>query len=283
MACTWTASRLYSDYITIQARGDGGVLKQMYIPTKDGTRLIGEGIYVNSWDPAEHTVTTPDCTGYLAGQTCNAQQVLTKYLNVDKQCYDDCRWAQIATDESMQELGQSMVIAHLNTLMPLIYADMIANGTATLAGAAAPSEAQARTAMTTVLMAIAAYGGTPGAIILDMTLGGTIVAGMGALFTPILSPDINFSYGPGLPIGRIGGFPVFVSPDNLATADATPVQVCAIIFARKGFAYAHEGEGLGIKITWHPENVNGTNDVIGRACLGYKTLNANLVRYITAA
>lgn len=273
MSCSWTASREYSDFINVLARGDAGILSTFYQPTKKGTVLVGEAIYVNMEDPANHTVTTPSCTTFLEGQNCNDQQVLTKALLVDKQCMDDC--AVLSVDK--EQKGKAIITAMLNTLIPLVYADAIANGTE-IKSDATPTEAQLRAAFGQAIMAAKANGGFPGAIILDLTTAESTCAGFGALFQPMNAIEVDFSYGPGTPFGSILGWPVFVSPDNLATAASTPVQVDGIVISKMGFAYAYQGDNFGIVI--EEERHDATNNIIGSMCAGYATLNAKLVYWI---
>jgi len=274
MSCTWTTSREYSDFINVIARGDMGVLSTLYQPTKKGTVLVGEAIYINMEDPANHTVTSPSCTAFLAGQNCNDQVALNKALLVDKQCIDDC--AILAVDKA--EKGKAIVIAMLNTLIPLIYADAIANGTE-IKSDATPTAAQLQAAFMQAMLAIKANGGYPGCIVLDLTTAASTLAGFGALYQPAPMVEIDFSYGPGTPLGNILGWPVFVTPTNLADAAATPVQVDGLVIAKMGYAYAYQGENFGISI--EEERHDATNNVIGSLCAGYGFTNAALVYYIS--
>ena len=281
MVCSWTVSRQYSEFVRIQGRGDGGILEHMYHPTNKGTKVVGEAVYIKYFDADDHTVTDPSCSAFLAGQSCNEQVALTKYLKVDKQCFDDCKWEEIANDADMQALAQAMIKAQLNTLLPLIYADMIANGTAIHDLSATPTGAQVLAGITQGMMAINANGGDPGAIVLDLTHSGAVVAAMGALFQPANAVKVNFKYGPGMPVGDYLGYAVFVTPDDLATTDATPIKVSALVWAENGFGYAYNGDNMGCNITTHPQGPNGTNDVLARMCVGYKTILATLVYYVT--
>lgn len=278
MICTFTASRQYSEYVNIQARGDGGILQHMYHPTNKGTRVVGGAVYVNAFNPAEYSVTTPACSSFLAGEACTSQVALTKFSGVHKSCFDDCQWADINDPSSLMALGKSEVVAMLNSLLPLCYADMIANGTAVHTGSATPTAAQEATALLSCLAGIAAHGGGPGAIVFDLTEYGLMVAGLGAAFQPNF---VQSGYGPNV-IGFVAGFPCFVTPDNLTNTDATPLNVDAIVFAEMGFAYAATGQdpSLGVKIVPHEDDENGTNSVISKLCAGYKTLSANLVYYV---
>lgn len=289
MTCTWTASRSYSDWLALQGRGDTGLMEHMTRPTFNGVKKAGESIYIRSLNPAGMTVgtTSPCSTGYLAGEACNQHELLNKFLPFHKFCLDDCAIEDVG-DSFMMEVGQAQVIAALNTLMPLIYADMIANGTRIISDAT-PTNAQLADALLRAQMYINAYGGGPGAIVLDLTTAAGAIQGLGALFQPLNLVSLDFTYGPGRPIGMVAGYPVFVSKDNLVDIAPSPdEQVDMIIFARQGYAYASAGEGVGFKIT--PQEIDGTTSSVLHGCIGYGVIgietggtDSNLVVYVTRA
>lgn len=290
MSCTWTASRLYTDFVLLQGRGDTGLVEHMYRPSKNGVRLVGEAIYVESVDPSNMTVnTSSSCsTGYLTGNACKSQEALTKFLPTVKQCFDDCQWPSVQNDASQMAWAQGMAIAALNTLMPLIYANMIANGTRIISDAT-PTNAQLATAVHNAVLAIASEGGGPGAIVLDLTTAAGTIQGFGVLFQPLNLVTLDYSYGPGRPVGTILGYPVFVSKDNLVDIAPSPdEQVDAIVFAKMGYAYASVGEGVGFRTAL--QEIDGTHATVLSGCVGYGTLGiANgmtdtpLVYYIARA
>jgi len=290
MSCTWTATRKYNDYILLQGRGDTGVLQDMYRPTRRGTKVAGESVYIKSVDPANMTVgtTSPCSTGYLAGNQCNSQEALNKFLPFIKQCFDDCQWEDIQSDGAMMEWGQGMSVAALNTLMPLIYADMVANGSR-LFSDATPTGAQIATEIIQAIHNIAAEGGGPGAVVLDLTYSSETIQAFGALYQPMDLITLNYSYGPGRPLGKLLGYNVYVTKSNLIDIAPTPdEQVDAIVFARKGFAYAHVGEGVGFRTA--TQAVDGTHSIVLSGCVGYGTIgiydgitDSPLVWYIARA
>ena len=285
MTCTWTPSRQYSDYVETQMRGDGGTLQYMYHPARNGAKIIGDTIYIRTLQPEEFTLRAPDCTTFLVGEACNTQVALTKYNYVHKFCLDDCDWPEVVNDVGMMGVARAEATAFHTAILPLIYADMIANGTAVASGAADPSAAQMLAAINTCVLSINANGGSPGAIVLDLTNAGDFVAGAGAMFQPSNMLSLPL-YGDGGPAGWFLGYPVFVTKTNLATAAATPVSVAALVWSIQGFAYASSGDAggyLGMKVVPHPDDENGTNSIVAKLCAGYKTLEADLVYYVTQA
>jgi hypothetical protein len=189
----------------------------------------------------------------------------------------------VANDVGMNEVARAEATAFLTALMPLIYADMIANGTHFHALSATPTGAQVLAAINDAIMQINAYGGSPGGILLDLTYGGATITAMGGLFQPAGALTIDL-YRPGSPLGNYLGYPVWAVPENLATADVTPINVNALVWAKNGFAYASSGDAggfLGMKIVAHPDDENGTNSIIAKLCAGYGTLEPHWVVRIT--
>lgn len=289
MTCSWTASRSYSDWLNLQGRGDTGLIDHMTKPTFNGVTKAGESIYIRSFNPAGYTVgtTSPCTTGYLAGEACNQHEALIKFLPYHKFCLDDCA-AEDVGDSFMMEVGGSQVIAALNTLMPYMYADMIANGTRLISDAT-PTAAQLADAVLRAQLSINAYGGGPGAIVLDLTTAATTIQGFGALYQPLNALNVDFSYGPGRPCGMVLGYPIFVSKDSLTDIAPSPDQeVDAIIFAKQGYAYANSGTGVGFKQSI--QELDGTISSILHGCIGYGVIDketggtdSNLVYYIARA
>ena len=281
MVCTWTPAHQYSDYVELQARGDGGVLDHFYRPVNNGVKVVGGVIYVRALQPADETLQSPSCSSFLAGEACNIQIALTKYDKVHKFCLDDCDWDEVVNDVGMMGIAKSEATAFLTSLMPLIYADMIANGTGIHLGTPATA-ALVYAAVNSALVNIAAYGGQPGGIVLDLTNAGMFIAGAGAAFQPANALQISL-YSPGQAIGSYLGYPVYVTPTDLANTAATPIHMAGIVWAKNGFAYAASGDAggyLGMNVVPHPNDENGTNSIISKLCAGYKTLDANLVYYL---
>lgn len=283
MTCTWTPARQYTFYLELQARGDGGILQYMYQPVAGGAKIVGDTIYIRSLRPEDHTLRAPSCSSFLVGEACNIQIALTKYQYVHKFCLPDCDWPEVANDVGMMEVGRAEATAFQGSLLPLIYADMIANGSHFHALSATPTGAQMMAAINNCIMSINAWGGGSGAILLDLTYAGVFISAAGGLFQPSNTLTITV-YGPGAPVGTYMGYPVFVTPTNLATADATPINVGALVWAKNGFGYASSGDAggyLGMRIIAHPDDENGTNHIIAKVCAGYKVLEADLVYYVT--
>lgn len=288
MTCTWTAKRSYSDFVLLQGRGDTGILETVYRPAANGVQLVGEAIYVESVDPSNMTVTTPSCTAHLAGTACKSQEALTKWLPAVKQCFDDCQWVSVQNDASMMMWAQGMTIAALNTLMPLIFADMIANGTRIFSDAT-PTNAQLAAAVANAILSIASQGGGPGGIVLDLTNAFGTIAGFGAVFQPATLVTLDYTYGPGRPIGSIMGYPVFVTGTDLNDIAPSPdEEVDAIIWAKMGYAYASQGNGVGFRIS--TQDLDGTNSIVLSGCIGYGVIgiahgmtDSPLVYYIARA
>jgi hypothetical protein len=272
MSCTWNITREYSEFVLLQGRGDTGIFETVYRPAKSGVKVAGEAVYVNSVDPSNMTVSTtsPCSTGYLAGNACNSQEALTKFLPFVKQCFDDCQWDAVMNDASMMLWGQGMAKAALNILMPLIYSNMVANGTRIFSDAT-PTNAQLADAILRAIFMIQAEGGGPGGIILDLTTAAGAIQGLGALFQPLNLVTLDYTYGPGRPVGTVAGYPVFLSKDNLIDIAPSPdEQVDFIVYAKMGYAYASVGEGVGLRIS--TQAIDGTNSIVLSGCIGYGTL-----------
>jgi hypothetical protein len=281
MVCTNTGNRLYSDYVDIQGRGDGGVLEHMYVPSKKGVKVVGGAVYVNAWSPDDMTLQSASCSTFLAGESCNVQTALTKFEKTHRVCLTECSFSELS-DGDKAALVRSEITLYQRSLLPLMYADMIATGGHIHLGNATPTEALCRAAIMSAMSSISAYGGGPGAIVMDLSYSGIAIAGLGGLVQPANQLTIADGYGPN-PLGSVGGYNIYPTPTNLATADTTPIQVLAIVFAKNGFAYAHTGNEpqMGFNFTELTPDFNGTNSLVSRACIGYKTLSDTLVYYIT--
>jgi hypothetical protein len=188
----------------------------------------------------------------------------------------------------MMAWGQGMAIAALNTLMPLIYADMIANGTRIISDAT-PTGAQLANSILTAILSISANGGGPGAIVLDLTTAGATILGFGAAYQPLNLVTLDYTYGPGRPVGMVAGYPVFISKDNLIDIAPSPdEQVDAIVFAKMGYGYAALGNGVGFRTAL--QEIDGTHSIVLSGCVGYGILgiahgmtDSPLVYYIARA
>jgi len=273
MTCTWTTSRQYSDYLALNVRGDQNFLSRVYHPSKKGTSLKGEAIYVNFWDSAEFTVASPTCSEFLPGTSCNGQIALTKFLKIIKHCFDDCAFAEL-TDGDMMALADASADAMFATLLPLIYADIAANGTRYSTGALNPTGAQILAAVNNAIAGIVSVGGGQRmSIIFDRDYAGPFTTAAGGLFQPAGALGID----PGSPKGIIGyylGSPVYITPSNLVTADATPLNICAFVIDEYGYAFAPSGENFpGTKLIVNEDDENGTNSVLFKYCTGYKIIN----------
>jgi hypothetical protein len=281
---TWTATRQYSEYISVQGRGDGGIFQFMYHPKRKGTNIVGSTIYVRYFDSDAGSVEDPSCSSFLQGSEDNVFVALNKYQKVTKSCLDDCAFDEL-DDADMQLRGQARVNRQLTELVPLVYADMIANGIAVHDLSATPTGAQVLAAISSAIFSIVANAGIPGGIVLDLTHSGAVFAAMGAAYQPANYVEVNVYAGPPKPVGTYLGIPVFVTPTNLATADATPVPVSALVWASNGYAYAFEGPNMGFKIAviGADQNPNSTNDLTCRGCIGYGVISEDLVYYILDA
>ena len=282
MTCTFTDRDFYSEYINTELRGEGGILDELYRPSKNGIKIVGGDIYVTIWDTDNMSTAEPSCSAF-PGNTgkCNRTVQLTMANRMIDGCFQECEWLDISSD-SASLMG--MATAHISVLtgyvLDLIYASMIAGGTA-ISTPAAYTDAQIAERVNRAMLQIAARGGRNPNILVSSsgTVGSDLIRIWGAQFRQV--EDINRVREPwGALLGYFNGAKVWVTSTALATAETTPVDVGAIIWDKMGYAYAADGSGLGAKYVFNPEDPRGVVSNHAKLCFGYGLLEDELVYYI---
>lgn len=289
MTCTWTDRDFYTEYVNTQLRGDGGILGNMYRPSRNGARIIGGDIIVSKVDIENMTTSQPAC-GTFATETgnCNTSATLTMSERMVSKCFTPCEWEDMNADAgNMQRFvrAQSSVLA--GYFVDLIAADMIANGTSVSVGAA-PDKDDLIVGINNALAQIWCRN-LQGkiTILFEAANFGTFMDGVGRTFQPtsmgVVGPNVSTDQAFR---GLYNGAEVFLTCSNLQTADTTPVDVAAIVFHEMGYAWASSGEGLGATLGFVPPDANPTGpnvyEYIG-GCFGYGLLDDEMVYYLLEA
>ncbi len=292
MTCTWTNRPFYTSYVNTQLRGDQNALGRMYRPEKDGVFIKGGIIYVSIVDIENMSTHAVACGSFLTEDgNCNTSQALTMAERQIGKCFTPCEWNDLEADVAgMTRFISAQAAVLAGYFMGLIYADMIANGTAS------PSPMGTTPTGATISAAIASCLGEiwardlPGmiTIILTATNFALWVIAVGAAFQPFSTLIDPFA-----PNGAFRGWylgaAVFITPDTLATADATPITVGGLVFHEMGFAFAPAGGGvpgdggLGAILGFVPQDANPQGVVVNEymgGCFGYKTLDDEMVYYL---
>jgi hypothetical protein len=243
-------------------------------------KIVGGDIYVTIWDTDNMSTAAPSCSAF-PGNTgkCNRTVALTMGNRMIDACMSETEWLDVQSDSASKA---SMATQHISVLtgyvLDLIYADMIANGTS-ISTPAAPTGTELVTRVNEALARIAARGGgNPNILFVDTDFG-TFAQGAGVQFQRC--EDINRVRGPwGSLAGYYNGAKVWITSTALATAEATPVDVAAIIWDKMGYAYSAVGQGLGAKYLFNPEDPRGVVGLHAKLGFGYGLLEDELVYYL---
>lgn len=286
MTCTWTDRDFYTEYVNTQLRGDGGILGNMYHPSRNGAKVHGGDVIVSIVDIENMSTAQPAC-GSFAGEhgNCNTSATLTMVERMVDKCFTPCEWEDMNADAgNMQRFvaAQSSVLA--GYFVDLIAASMIAGGTSISVGAA-PDKDDLVVGINTALAQIWCRN-LPGkiTILFEADNFGTFMQGVGGTFQPVSRGLV----GPDVPTdqafrGWYNGAEVWLTCSNLQTADATPVDVCAIVFHEMGYAWASAGEGLGATLGLVPPEANVSGPLVYEyigGCFGYGLLDDEMVYYL---
>lgn len=293
MSCTWTNRPFYSEYVNTQLRGDQNALGRMYRPVADGVVVKGGKVFVSIVDIENMGTHAPACGAFLTEDgNCNTSKELTMSTQQVGKCFDPCEWKDLdANTVNMTRFVKAQASTLSGYYMELIYVDMIANGTAS------PQPMGTTPTGATISLAILSCLGEiwardiegPITIILRAADFALFVQAVGAAFQPFSTLIDPFAPN-GAFRGWYMGAAVFITQTQMATADATPIDVGGVVFHEMGYAWVPGGGsgvpgegGLGailgfVSAESNPQGVI-VDEYIG-GCFGYGLLDDEMVYYL---